>query len=351
VSGYFDRLSTMSPSRVWVNNPTHREIGLALEQGAVGCTTNPAYSGGLVRRAPDYVTPIIDGLLSHHAEADDMRIADLVQEELVSSVAERFRPLHEESQGRWGYVSIQGSPENDTDGERIWEEAQAGRSIGPNVAPKIPATMPGLVAFERVVESGWPVIVTEVFSLDQVVTFCEAYLAITEGTGEQPRFFMSPITGILGDHLKKLAARDGRKVGAATMEQAGIGLARRCSALVAERSYPVMLLYGGARTPDDLCGLVGRPECATINWSTFAEILELDPPLTNTIEQPLDASVERELVEAFPDVWKGWEIARLRPEEYESFGPVQHFRDNFVSGWTAALEMIAERRAATAVVS
>ena len=36
-----------TPTRVWVNNPTVEEIGLALAQGAVGSTTNPAYGGNL----------------------------------------------------------------------------------------------------------------------------------------------------------------------------------------------------------------------------------------------------------------------------------------------------------------
>jgi len=52
VSGtFFRRLVAESPTRVWVNNPTAAEIGLALGQGAVGCTTNPAYGGGMLRPA------------------------------------------------------------------------------------------------------------------------------------------------------------------------------------------------------------------------------------------------------------------------------------------------------------
>ena len=143
-------------------------------------------------------------------------------------------------------------------GERIWEEAQGGHAIGPNATPKIPATLPGFVAMERVVEQGWPIIVTEVFSLDQVAASCEIYLRVTARTGVRSPFFMSPITGILGDHLKKLAKAQGLDVPVRAMELAGVGLSRRCAALVAERDYPVTLLFGGARIPEDLTGLVGR---------------------------------------------------------------------------------------------
>jgi transaldolase len=285
-------------------------------------------------------------VLAEHPDENDRSIADRVQDRLVVRIADRFRPIFEKTGGRWGYVSIQGPPENDSDGEQIWGEAVAGHALGPNVAPKIPATLPGMTAFERVVERGWPVIVTEVFSLDQLVSFCELYVRVTERTGARTPFFLSPITGILGDHLKKLARADNMRVSDAMLEQAGIGLARRCAALVKQRMYPVTLLFGGSRIQEDLTGLVGGPHCATINWSTFAEVSASNPPLETTLDRPLDPDVERALVATFTDVWKGWELGRLDAEEYEAFGPVQHFRDGFVAGRRAVLSVIADRRAA-----
>jgi transaldolase len=339
---YFSRLVSETSTRVWVNNPTEEEIGLALANGAVGATTNPAYGGGLLRRSPGEVIPIVDTCLL--ASDDDRVVADLIQNRLVGRITARFRPLFDASGGTAGFVSIQGSPETDMDGERIWEEALSGHAIGPNATPKIPATLPGFVAMERVVEQGWPIIVTEVFSLDQVAASCELYLRVTARTGVRSPFFMSPITGILGDHLKKLAKAQGLDVPVRAMELAGVGLSRRCAALVAEREYPVTLLFGGARIPEDLTGLVGAPHHATINWSTFAEILAMDPPITRTIDAPFDPDIERTLLETFPDARKAWELGRLAPEEFEAFGPVQHFRDNFMAGWHGVLAMIAKDR-------
>jgi transaldolase len=40
---YFRQMTAETPTRAWVNNPTLEEVDLALAQGAVGCTTNPAY--------------------------------------------------------------------------------------------------------------------------------------------------------------------------------------------------------------------------------------------------------------------------------------------------------------------
>ncbi len=344
VQSYFRQLLSDTPTRVWVNNPTLEEIDLALAQGAVGSTTNPAYGGGLLKRVPEEVLPLIAECLP--LSDDDLVVADHVQQRLVRRIAERFLPLYESSGGRAGFVSIQGAPESDTDAERILEEGRAARSIAPNATPKIPATAPGLAAFEVLVAEGSQTIVTEVFSLAQLVETCERYVAVTERTGVRPPFFMSPITGILGDHLKKLAARDRLPASTEDMELAGVALSRACHALVRERDYPVTLLCGGARIPLDLTGLVGADLHVTINWKTFAEVLDDPVPFALGIDEPIDPAAIARLSETFDDVRRAFELDGLRLEEFEEFGPVQHFRDNFIAGWHGVLEAIAREREA-----
>ena len=327
-----------------VNNPTAEEIGLALAQGAVGCTTNPTHCGGLLRRAPEEVKPVVAKSVQEMPHASECEVVEVVQRALVARIVDRFRPVFDATGGREGFVSIQGAPAPDTDGESTWRAAQMGRAIGPNAVPKIPATLPGFVAFERVVESGWPVIVTEVFSLDQLEAACERYEAVTAKVGVRPPFFASPITGILGDHLKKRARQTGLDVSQREIELAGVYLARRCAALVAERGYPVRLLFGGARTTEDLTGLVGHRHCATINWVTFSEIISRDPPLERTIDQAPERTIVERLLATFPDVWKAWELGRLAPEEFEQFPPVVHFRDSFLTAWRAVEAEVGTQR-------
>jgi transaldolase len=344
---YFAQLLAETPTRVWVNNPTVEEIGLALAQGAQGSTTNPAYGGGLLRRAPAEVMPFIEEAVLR-AE-DDLLAADFVQQRLVARIAERFLPLYESSGGTAGFVSIQGAPERDTDAGHIEHEGREGHALGPNVTPKIPATLAGLAAFERLVADGFPTIVTEVFSIDQFVTASERYLAVTRRTGVTPPFFMSPITGIFGDHLKAVAARDGIDVPAADMELAGVALTRACYEVAQERGYPVTILAGGARIPLDLIGLVGGAMHATINWSTFAEVMASDAPFKQGIAEPLDTAAMARLDAAFADVRMALREGSLPLEAYEDFGPVQHFRNNFIAGWNAVLGAIADARAKVGV--
>ncbi|HUZ03588.1 MAG TPA: transaldolase family protein [Thermomicrobiaceae bacterium] len=341
---YFRQMQAETPTRAWVNNPTLEEVELALAQSAVGCTTNPAYGGGLLKRAPELVLPIIRELV--RSTDDDAKAAWHVQERLVAPIVSRFRPLYEASAGRHGYVSIQGSPDADTDADAILAEAHAGHALGPNAAPKLPATEPGLRAFESVVAAGYPVIVTEVFSVAQLIATCERYLSVTSRTGVFPPFFLSPITGIFGDHLKAIAVRDGLAIRNEDAELVGVALSRACYALVKERGYPVMLLCGGARIPFDLTGLVGADVHCTINWSTFAQLIADPAPFAQGYDTPIDAAVIDRLCAAVPDVEKALRHDGLTVDEFETFGPVQHFRNNFLAGWRAVREAIAAERSA-----
>jgi transaldolase len=343
---YFERVHEATGSRFWVNNPTIAEMDLALRYGAMGCTTNPGYGGNLVKRAPDEVLPIVRECLAQ--SNDDTLVAELVQRRLVGRICETFLPLYERTGGLEGFVSLQGAPEADHDAAAILAEGRATRAIAPNATPKIPATVPGFLAFETLVAEGSQVIITEVFSVAQVIEACERWLAVTARTGARPPFMMSPITGILGDHLKKVAARDGLDVPAADMEMAGVLLSRACYRVVQERQYPVLLLYGGARIELDFSGLVGGSMAATINWSTAAELLAADGPAAATIDDPVAPNIVERLTAAFPEMRQALDPNGLALEAFEGFGPVQHFRDLFVAGWHSVLEMIrAERTAVT----
>lgn len=341
---YFAWLARETPSRVWVNNPTQEEIGLALAQGAVACTTNPAYGGSLLKRAPNEVEADIAAVAADGAAGDDA-VAQ-VQARLVARILPHFLPRFEASGGREGWVSFQGAPELDTDMEHILEAARMARGLGVNCIPKIPATGPGLEAFDRLVREGCPTLMTEVFSLAQVAETCERYRRAADESGQRPVFIMAPITGIFGDHLRKLADRDGLAVSPEVTQWAGVVWSRAAKHLVDERAYPVQLLYGGARTIADLTGLVGGNHAATVNWSTFEEVLAADPERRETVDDPAPSDILGQLSASFEDFRRALDIDALKVEEFEGFGPVQHFRDAFIAGWTAVRDAIEASRMA-----
>ena len=346
---YFERVRAETGGRFWVNNPTSEEMDLALAHGAMGCTTNPGYGGNLVKRAPDEVLPVVRHALAE--SDDDETVAELVQQRLVGRICERFAPLYEQTDGREGFVSIQGAPERDTVGQRHHPCRRGGLGHRAQRHTQDPGHDAGLRGLRVLVRKGSQVIVTEVFSVAQVIETCERYLRVTAEAGVRPPFFMSPITGILGDHFKKLAQRDGLDVPAEAMEQAGVILSRACYEVVREREYPVTLLYGGARIELDFSGLIGGGMAATINWSTAAELIADDAPARVSVTDPVDPAVVTTLTEAFPEMRQALDAGALAVEDFEEFGPVLHFRDAFIDGWNGVRDMIAQERAGRPISS
>lgn len=335
---YFEWLVRATPSRAWINNPTEREVDLAISQGAVACTTNPAYGGNLLKRAPGEIEPDIAQVAADGVRGDEA--VARVQRRLVSRLLPRFRPHFDATAGREGWVSFQGAPELDVDAGHIMDAARMARSLGPNCIPKIPATEPGLEAMEILIGEGEPVLMTEVFSLAQVRETCERYLRAAEEGGTRPVFIMAPITGIFGDHLRKVADREALTIAPEAVTWAGVIWARAAKRFVDEQRYPVQLLYGGARTIADLTELVGGPHASTMNWATFEEVLEAEPERRETVGDAPPAEIVRELSATFEDFRRALDVDALDLDEFEGFGPVQHFRDAFIAGWTAVRDAI-----------
>jgi transaldolase len=50
------------------------------------------------------------------------------------------------------------------------------------------------------------------------------------------------------------------------------------------------------------------------------------------------------LCERIPEFREAYESKGLKPEDYETFGPVALFRSNFETAWRKTLDLIALRR-------
>jgi hypothetical protein len=284
-------------------------------------------------------------------EDSNAAAAESVQLELVGRIARRLQPMHSASGGELGFVSIQGNPAVDHDPAAIVAEALRGRDLGPNVAPKIPATAAGLEAFDQLVADGHPTIVTEVFSLAQLIEVNERYLAATSPGKIRPALFISPISGIFGDYLRTRTTEEFRVAGPPPPpELAGIVVARACDDLSRSRGYPGELLVGGARKPVDLLGLVPRPVHATINWTTFEEINALDPDLAAPVDG-ITAGMTADLASAFDEVRLALDPDALTIDEFERFPPVQFFRSMFVHGWDQLESAIRAARRLSSVLA
>ncbi len=341
-TGYFHRLMAQSENRLWINNPTLDEVPKAIEAGAISCTTNPSYTARLLQTESERerVVKIIEELVE--AEGIDQDTPAKVQRRVMQPVVEAFKPLYQKSNGKFGFVSIQGDPFLEDDYEQIIAAAYEDRKLGDNVIAKIPATASGLKAMEYLIAENIPIIATEIMAISQVITVCELYQRVSEEKGVSPAFYVTHITGILDEYLQDVVSKNQISINTDALWQAGTVIARKQYQLLKAAKYPVTMLGGGARGLHHFTEMVGSNVHVTINWEgAAAKLIELDPPVVYRMETPTPSYVD-ELMAKLPDFEKAYQDDGLAIDEYEDYGPVRFFRNSFEKGWSVLQDAIKE---------
>ena len=342
---YFIRVAKQTPTEFWINNPSREHADLAIANGATGCTNNPSYSQKMVDHPTEgaYAMVLLDAAI-RETDNDNDSIA-IFQRKLVAPISEKFMPLFNRTNGRQGYVSIQGDPINEDDPDVVIREALENRKLAPNICCKIPTTKSGLAAMEYLVGKEVPLNATEIFGISQGVELIETYIRASKKTGKSPRLFISHIVGIYDDHLNNVVARDHIEISPDVLWQAGLAVARKLYQTMEERNYPGTFIAGGARGLHHYTEMVGGKVCGTINWEgTADELIKQDPPVVYRLFNPVPQHVIDELIAKLPDFKRGYLGDGLEIDEFEHFGPVVLFRSMFTKSWKQVLDLIKERR-------
>ncbi len=153
------------------------ELASYLDRYAVtGVTSNPTIFEQAIAGRGDYdqaiAAAVSDGLDDAEAVFWSLAIRD------IRDAAELLAPVHERTQGRDGFVSLELPPRlaHDTDGSIQMALELARRVDRSNLMVKVPGTPAGMGAIEELIARGINVNVTLLFSLAQWSDTAEAYL-------------------------------------------------------------------------------------------------------------------------------------------------------------------------------
>jgi transaldolase len=340
---YFQRVTEQTPTRFWINNATEEEARLAIDSGAVGCTQNPAYVWKMLNSSEkSNVIKMLDRIIK--SEKDDNEVLVILQRELVEKISKIFLPLYISSNGKQGFVSIQGDPFREDIGSML-KYARFNREAGDNIMAKLPVVKEGLEAIEILIGEKVPINATEVMAVKQALDVCEIYKKATKEMKDPAPLYFSHITGIYDEYLIKIVKENKIDISSDALWQAGISIAKKIYWMVKEKNYEVGFIGGGARGLHHFTEMVGADCCVTINWKGTADaLIEQDPPVVQRFFQPTPDSVIDELIEKIEDYRRGYFVNNISPDEYEDFGPVVHFRNIFEEAWKNMLKYIRDRR-------
>ena len=166
---------------LWLDNIT-RDIldngtlkSYITELSVTGLTSNPTIFDQAIKKSALYDPAIHDGMargLSGETLFFDLALDDLTR------AADLFRPIHNQTKGVDGWVSLEVSPVLAYDTATTLAAAKDLSSRGgrPNLFIKIPGTKEGIPAIEESIFAGVPVNVTLLFSREQYLAAAEAYL-------------------------------------------------------------------------------------------------------------------------------------------------------------------------------
>lgn len=188
------------------------------EQGLAGLTSNPSIFEQAITGSRDYDEALISARRRQpRATAQDLFYELAIDD--IRAAADLFAPLHQETAGRDGLVSLEVSPDlaNDTDATVAEAEALYRRVARPNLLIKVPATQAGLQAIETLIDRGISINVTLLFSTARYEAVVDAYLLGLEarlrrgqplsGIRSVASFFISRVDGLIDRQLQSLIAQ------------------------------------------------------------------------------------------------------------------------------------------------
>lgn len=186
--------------------------GLIRDDGVTGVTSNPAIFEKAIGDS-DLYDDDIRAVLDADPEVSTLELYERLAVRDIQLAADLLAPVHRDTGGADGYVSLEVSPHlaRDTEGtlaeaRRLWQ-----RVARPNLMIKVPATVEGIPAIESLLAEGIHVNITLMFSMAHYEAVAQAYLRGLARNPEPQRvasvasFFVSRVDGVVDKLLESSA--------------------------------------------------------------------------------------------------------------------------------------------------
>lgn len=215
---------------IWLDNITRDLLDRGTleryirELSVTGLTSNPTIFDHAIKNSAAYDDAIRKKLA--RGKSGEELFFELALEDLTRA-ASLFEPLHNQTNGVDGWVSLEVSPllaynTSSTVAAAKTLHAHAGRS---NLFIKIPGTKEGLPAIEEAIAAGIPVNVTLLFSREQYIAAAEAFM---RGIERRLDAGLSPVVGSVASvFISRWDSAVAAKVPASLRGQLGIAIAKR----------------------------------------------------------------------------------------------------------------------------
>jgi transaldolase len=193
------------------------ELEALVRQGLRGLTSNPSIFEKAIAGGEEYDADL-RSLLRDEPDAEAAALFEALAIQDIREAADLLRGVYDSSQGTDGFVSLEVSPHiahdaaaTVADAQRLWAAVNR-----PNLMIKVPATLEGVHAIERLTAAGINVNATLLFSLAHYEAVAGAYLRGLERAEHPERiasvasFFVSRVDSLIDKYLDRLGTPEAR---------------------------------------------------------------------------------------------------------------------------------------------
>jgi transaldolase len=330
-------MTRTTPTCLWNDSASAKELAYSIEHGAVGATCNPVIVLGVLKQEMQIWKERILQLASEMATASEDEVGWRLVEEVSIRSARLLEPIFKEHRGKNGRLSVQTDPRYYRDSERILKQTIRFSQLAPNIIVKIPATRAGVAAMEEATYRGVSINATVSFSLPQAIAVAEA---VERGLKRRERegldiSSMGPVctimVGRLDDWLKVDAEERGITLDPGYLEWAGVAVFKKAYQIFQERGYRIRLLSAAFRNHMHWSEFIGGDVVISPPYAWQLRFNSSEVPVVERMHQPVDERIVDALLGSFPDFRRAYSEDEMSIDEFDSFPPTVRTLRQFLS--------------------
>lgn len=334
-------------TEVWNDSCAVSELKYAIENGAVGATTNPVIVGNVLDIEMNLWEDRIRELIKLMPEATEEEIAWKLNEEMAIKGAELLKPVFDASKGKKGRISIQTNAKYYRNWKLMADQAIYFNTLAENMQVKMPVTAAGVKAIEEATAAGVNINATVSFTVPQALAVAEAVergLKRREAEGHDVSGMIPVCTIMVGrtdDWLKVVASKEKAVPTPGVLDWAGVAVFKNAYRIYQEKGYRTRLLAAAYRNHLHWSEFIGGNVVLTIPYKWQVMFNKSDVEVKNRMDKPVDPAILAEL-KKFPDFVKAYEPDGLKPEEFEHYGATARTLRGFIEGYHYLLGVIRD---------
>ena len=338
---YLQWLSKETPTSWWHDSADLDELQAALDNSAVGVTTNPVLVATALHSQPQQWSPLTKTIPTDLPP--DQRTEETMKI-VTQRVAQMLQPTYDASEGKSGFVCAQVQPAKAADRQTMLDMARRFHAWAPNITVKLPVTAAGLDVLEDCAAEGITITATVSFTVPQVIAIAQRYrrgLARAKKAGVKPgQCFAVIMIGRLDDYLQDVAWDRKADISESDIRQAGLAVTKRAYSIFQRENYEATMIVAALRGTYHMEQLAGADLVMSIHPKYQKMLLNPAVDRAQRIDEPIDADTVEKL-RTLPEFIQAYEPDGMKPPQFITYGVTQRTLTQFqLAGW-ARIESFA----------